>query len=243
LNAIFTADVCGFLATFARAAALMQTAPIIGDVMVPAKVRVAAAAATALAVSAVRGPLDPMMLPAVLPVEIALGLLAGLTARLVLTGAEVGGQLIGLQLGIGFAGQYDPSSGEESLPTRRIVAVLAGLAFIGLGGLDAMIRVVAAPPPGGRTLAAMGADLILRSGEVLVIAIRVAAPLILTGVIVNLATGLASRAAPAINVFSVAFAVVLAVSGIVMVATAPIMIGEIASAAGRAVDILHRVGR
>jgi flagellar biosynthesis protein FliR len=243
LSPILTADVCGFLATFVRAAALMQTAPVIGEKAVPAKVRVAAAAATALAVYSVRGPIDPQALPMILPAELALGLLAGLSARMIIAGAEVGGQLLGLQLGIGFAGQYDPSLGEESLPTRRIVAAFASLAFLALGGLDAVVRILAAPPPGGRTIAALGADLILRSGEVLVVAVRIAAPLLLTAVIVNLATGLASRAAPAINVFSVSFAVVLAVSGLVLVATAPILMSEVVATAGRAVELLVRVGR
>ncbi|MCB9562649.1 MAG: flagellar biosynthetic protein FliR [Kofleriaceae bacterium] len=232
------ADLAGFVVVLARAAALAQTAPVIGDRSVPAPVRIVAALAMAAAGAAVRGPVDPARVPALIPLELAMGLLAGLTARLILLGAEVGGQLIGLQIGIGLAGQIDPASGDQALPTRRLLGALAGLAFLGAGGMEAIVRVVAAPTPHGLTLGALALEIPARAGEVLELAVRMAAPLIVAGMAVSLGVGLASRGVPSVNVFSVELVLRAAVALAVLTACAPTLIADVVGAARRAVDAL-----
>jgi flagellar biosynthesis protein FliR len=235
---IHGADVAAYLASFARAGALCETAPLLGDRTMPRRMRAVTAAVLAIAGAAVRPELDPALLGAALPVEIALGLLAGIAARVVMLGIETGGQLVGLEWGIGFAGQIDPSSGDDALPTRRLLGVLAGLAFLGVGGLEATVRVMTAPAPELSGLAVLAAQMPVRMGQVLVEAVRIAGPLMVAGLVVSLTTGLASRSAPSINIFSVEFALRAVVALAVMVACAPAMIQEISGVARLAADAM-----
>jgi flagellar biosynthesis protein FliR len=231
--------IAGFLATFVRAAAFLHAAPLVGDRQLSSKARAATAAVLALAVAPIRPPIDPAALPLALPAEILLGLMAGFATRMVLAGAEAGGELIGLQFGLGFANSVDPSRGELSSTTRQLALCLAGLAFLAAGGLEAGVRVVAAAPADVYSLHGGLDRIIHQSGEVLVAGLRLAAPALIAGTLTNLGLALASRAAPALNVFSVMLAGMLIVGAIVLLATAPVFARQIGDTGERAIDSLH----
>jgi flagellar biosynthetic protein FliR len=233
LNAIGPAALAGFLCTFARTAAFLQAAPLTGDKMLPGRMRATVAVLIAVALFPVRGPLPPALLPLAIWPEILLGLVAGFAGRVALAGAEAGGQLMGLQLDIGSAGMFDPSMGEESLPTRRIAHTLAALAFLEVGGLEAGVRAMALPAPRGETLLATVALMLPATGTVLADGVRIVAPLIVAGLVGNLAAALASRATPALNVFTAAVSLVILLGGATLIAGAPALSAEL-SAAGRA---------
>jgi flagellar biosynthetic protein FliR len=230
------------VATSARAAAFLYAAPLVGDRIVPGKVRAVAAALLALSLAPARPELAAEDLPGVLPAELLLGLMAGFAARLVLAGAEAGGELIGLHLGLGFAAAYDPALGEAALPTRRLAVTLGGLAFLAAGGIEAAARVVAGPFASVSDVAIAGGGLIARGGDVLVSALRFAAPTVVAAVVAQLALALASRAAPALNAFSVMLGAVVVFAGVVLVATAPGFVRELGSTAASAVDLALTMG-
>ncbi len=224
------ATIAAYLAVFVRAAAFLHAAPLTGDRQMSFKTRAAVAAALSLAVAPIRPPIEPTALPLVLPAEILLGLMAGFAARLVLAGAEAAGDLIGLQFGLGFAASVDPARGEPSTTLRTVALCLAGLAFLAAGGLEAGVRVIAAAPSDPFSLHGGLDRIIHQSGDVLVAALRLAAPALIAGTLANLGLALASRAAPALNVFSVMLAGMLIVGAIVLIATAPVFarqVGEI----------------
>ncbi len=241
--AITPADVAGFLCVFARAAAFLIAAPIVGERTTPAKVRVAAAAVIAFAVAPLRGPLDPAELALVLPADVLLGLAAGFVGRVVMAGIEAGGEIVGLQLGLGFAASYDPMLGTTAVPTRSIAVLLGSLAFLAAGGLEAGVRVIAAPAVDGMTLVSATASIVRQSGTVLVVGMRFAAPLLIATTVANLAMALAARASPAINVFSVMLALIVLLGGAVLYATAPALIQETLGAGNRAAQAIQETVR
>ncbi|HTE54155.1 MAG TPA: flagellar biosynthetic protein FliR [Kofleriaceae bacterium] len=228
----------GYLTAFARAAAFLYAAPLTGDRQMSGKMRVGAAAALALAVAPMRPPIEAAALPLAIPAEVLLGLLAGFTARMVLAGAEAGGELIGLQFGLGFAQTADPARGEPSAMTRQLGFCAAGLAFLAAGGLEASVRVLAAAPSDVYSLQGGLDRIIHQSGEVLVAGLRVAAPALIAGTLTNLGLALVSRAAPALNTFSVMLAGMLIVGAIVLIATAPVFARQMDELGRRATDSL-----
>jgi flagellar biosynthetic protein FliR len=232
------AAVAAYLASFARAAALLHAAPLTGDRHLSIKARTAVAAALALAVAPVRPAISPADLPLVLPAEILLGLMAGFSARMVLAAAEAGGDLIGLQVGLGFANSVDPVRGEQSSTLRQLALCIAALAFLAAGGLEAGVRVLAVAPSDPFTLHSGISRIIDQSGDVLVAALRLAAPALIASTLANLGLALASRAAPALNVFSVMLAGMLIVGAIVLIATAPVFVREVSEIGRRATDAL-----
>jgi flagellar biosynthetic protein FliR len=232
------ATIAAYLAVFVRTTAFLHAAPLTGDRQMSFKSRAAVAAALSLAVAPIRPPIDPTDLPLVLPAEILLGLLAGFAARMVIAGAEAAGDLIGLQFGLGFAASVDPARGEPSTTLRTLAVCLAGLAFLAAGGLEAGVRVIAAAPSDAFTLHGGLDRVIHQSSEVLIAALRLAAPAIIAGTLANLGLALASRAAPALNVFSVMLAGMVIAGGIVLVATAPVFAHQVSELAERAVETL-----
>ncbi|RMH45165.1 MAG: type III secretion protein [Deltaproteobacteria bacterium] len=235
------AIVAAFVAAVARCAAFLHAAPVIGESFIPANIRLTVAAAMAAAITPLRGPLDPALLPVAIPSEIVVGALAGLAARVVVAGAESAGQIIGLQIGLGFAASYDPALGETALAARRVAWCLAALAFVIAGGVEAAVPVLVGDAPAAVALAAGVRGLIDLGAGMFVAAVRLAAPAILAGLIANLVMALASRAAPALNVFSVMLAGVLVVGGAVLIATAPAFIRDVAGIGRRAADAVSGV--
>jgi len=223
-----------YLATFVRVAGWAQTAPVIGTPNVPARVRVGLSLLLALVLAPLRAQ-ESVGLYAI-PAELALGIMAGFSTRLVLAGLESGGQLIGLLLGVGFAGLYDPAIGEESLPTRRIMYALGGLAFLAADGLESAIRVLAVAPIDGQTLEHAARSLFDGGGRVMAASLHIAAPLMVASMISNVGAALASRAAPALNAFSVMLAVFLLVGTAALIATAPTLIQALMGYAAMAAD-------
>lgn len=233
----------GGLSAFARVGALMQAAPLTGDRTMPMRVRGAAAVVFAVALAPTRPPVELAALPLVLPVEILVGLITGFAARLALASVEAGGQLLGVQMEIGFAAFFDQRLGEESLPTREIIAAFAGLAFLACGGLEAMIRAAAVLPAAdlaGRSVLETLASLPERGADVILVAIRLAAPVAVAALVANLASALASRAAPGMNVFAITLSLVLVASALALVTTTPALVREVMQGARAAVDALAR---
>jgi flagellar biosynthetic protein FliR len=227
-----------FLAAFGRVGGFLVAAPFVGDRTVPMKVRVAVAVVIAFALAPLRAPLALDALIVALPLEAALGLAAGFAARVVVGGVEAGGQIIGQQIGLGFAGTFDPMIGDQEMPTARLARVAFGLTFIGTGGLEACVAALAAPPAAIESLPHAARILVDQGGQVLVAGVRIGAPAIVAAMVANLAAALASRASPALNVFSVALALLLFVGGIVLLATAPLFVAELVGNSGRLGDVV-----
>lgn len=224
-----------FLAIFARVTAFFYAAPLTGDSSFPAKARVGAAALIAIAFVGLHEPVSAQALPLVLPTELALGLIAGFTARVVIAGVETGGELIGMQMGLGFASVFDPKLGEAALPMRRLAFALAGLAFVSVGGIEAPARLAALPSVEVGTLFAAWSSLMQRAGEVIVVGVRLATPILVAVTVANIAMGFATRAAPALNVFSVMLTLTAIIGAAVLISTAPSFAHELQLAARRAV--------
>jgi flagellar biosynthetic protein FliR len=230
-----------FLAAFGRVGGFLVAAPFVGDRTTPLRVRAAAATVIAFALAPLRAPLGVQDLVFALPAEIALGLAAGFAARVVIAGVEAGGQIIGQQLGLGFAGAFDPMIGDQEMPTARLARVAFGLTFVGTGGIEACVAALAAPPATVDTLTHAVGAVLAQGGDVLVAGIRLAAPAIVAAFVANLAAALASRASPALNVFSVVLALLLVIGGIVLLATAPLFVAELVGNSSRLTDAVGRV--
>ena len=103
---------------FIRTLALFAGMPVFSQRQVPARVRIG----LALFISVAAQPSLPAMpvipldsLPQLLAVtgqQLLIGLSMGFAVRVVFAALEFAGELIGLQMGLNFAGFFDPSTGE-----------------------------------------------------------------------------------------------------------------------------------
>jgi flagellar biosynthetic protein FliR len=162
----------------------------------------------------------------ILAYQIVIGLAIGFALRLVFVAVEMAGDLIGLQMGLGFAMFYDPGNVQHTPILGQFLGLLATLIFLSINGhlliISALVDsfhtlpITVEPMQGGffQTLARHGA-IIFAAG------LQLALPLIVTMLVVNLSLGVLTRAAPQLNIFAVGFPVTLAIGFAALVLTLP----------------------
>jgi flagellar biosynthetic protein FliR len=199
----------------ARAGSACMLLPGIGEMELPQTVR----AGFALALSAMLLPVlapalpaapgDPARLAAMLGGEIAAGLFLGWLVRLLLLALPMAGQLAALLVGQASVLQPDEMLGPETAALARLlglaapVVILAGnLHALPLRALMDSYRLLPAGAPlasGDMAQTALGAV-----SACVALAVRLAAPLILVGIVWNVTLAAISRLAPQVQVFFLA---------------------------------------
>lgn len=231
------ATIGALIAAFVRGSALAATAPVIGEGGVPIRARLVFVIAVALGVGLNRPGVPLGELPMVVVLELASGLITGATARFTMSKIAVAGQLMGLSLGLGFASAYDPHAEESAGTIRTMLTTVAGLVFLGAGGLEAIVRSVASSPASITDIAMMGPGLMRAATSAMGHGLALAGPIVLAALVTNIGLAVMNRAAPAVNVFSVSLSAVLIIGGIVMVATSGTLFAGVADTARRAIEV------
>lgn len=206
-----------FIWPFVRIGAFVMVMPVVGGGFVPTRVRLL----LAVALTGVIAPVIPTAsTPEVLSVaglvmiteEIAIGVVLGFLVQLVFDAIALGGQIIAMSMGLGFAVFLDKSRGVNVPVLGQMFLMLAMLIFLAMDGHLALIQLLASSFLAW-PLSATGLDaevvgqLLQWSSNLFVFALKVALPAITAILVVNLAFGTMSRAAPTLNLFAVGFPV------------------------------------
>lgn len=209
-----------FIWPFIRIAAFLMTAPLIGSQMVPMRVRLI----LTLALTVLLMPLIPLGQPlqglnllAMLLVaqQILVGVALGFFLQLSFHVFVLSGQMIAMQMGLGFASMIDPSNGVNVAIVSSIYLMIASLLFITLDGHLLMIDVLI------QSFYLIPADQLLDLAEtgllglvdliswVFSSALVIALPALTALLLTNLGFGVMTRAAPQMNIFALGFPVAL----------------------------------
>lgn len=166
--------------------------------------------------------------------ELAVGFSLAMGIRALIGGAELAGHLTGYQLGFSYGSIVDPQSGVRNSMFAVLYANLAVITFFGTNGHHALIRAMAASyaqiPIGiGHIDGSLVTTVTGMLGVVFVLGVRLAMPLILVLLVVEVALGLVSRAAPGINLMVVSQPLRLLIGLLVLasiISIAPGLIGR-----------------
>jgi flagellar biosynthetic protein FliR len=218
---------------FIRVLALFSAVPVFGQRNVPARVRVALAFLIALCsqVSLPAMPIVPLDSPTALMLvaqQVLIGLSMGFAVRIVFAAVEFAGELIGLQMGLNFAGFFDPMTATNGTATGSFFSTMVAWLFIVINGHLTVIAAVvqsfqafpAAPEPFSFLRAAQPQ---VWGTELFRLGTWIALPMVAMLLFVNLVLGVISRVAPQMNVFAVGFPVTLGVGLVGMLLTLPMM--------------------
>lgn len=218
---------------FLRALALFTALPVLGTRTVPVRVRIALAAFIAFAASDGLPPppavaLDSPLALMLLAQQTVIGLSLGFAVRVVFAAVEFAGELIGLQMGLNFAGFFDPLSASTATATSRFFGTTVAWLFIVMGGhllvIAALVQSFTAFPVGPEPFAFLRQMQPQRWGaEIFSTGLWIALPLVTMLLFVNLVLGAISRVAPQINIFAIGFPVTLSVGLLGLVFTLPAM--------------------
>ena len=204
---------------FVRIGACLMMAPVYGASYVPRRLRIALAAAVTLPIAPLLPPAPDVALLSLDGVIITLqqlliGAALGFALQLVFDALMLGGQLLANGMGLGFAFNLDPLRGVSTPALGELYVVLGTLTFLALDGHLALIGTLVdsfrglpvseagLDPARLRAVADWGSQLF--SG-----ALRIALPGVTALLVINLAFGVMSRAAPALNLFAVGLPVTL----------------------------------
>lgn len=168
--------------------------------------------------------------------EVFRGLCLGLITRFFFFAVSMSGDLISISIGLSSAQIYNPVSGTQSNIFEQFQVLLATLIFFALQGHHMMIGALTQSfeifpvTVIGFNEKAFGS--IVGLGAVLMeIAIKMAAPVMVAILLVNLMMGILGRTVPQLNVLMTGFSFTLLAGFLVLVVTLPLMVTEMNSVA------------
>ncbi len=216
-----------------RILALIASAPITGNQQFPvsAKIGFAVVLTVLLAPTLPRSGIDPgsgagMLL---LVREVLIGIAMGFAMRVVFAGVSMAGDLIGLQMGLGFAQFYDTQNNTTAPVTGQFLGLIATLTFLSLNGHLMLFATLAEsfqhmPVDYSGSLAGNGMLWAQWGGTIMHAALLLSLPLIAVLLITNIALGVLSRAAAQLNVFAIGFPITLGIGFLALLIVLPYMV-------------------
>ena len=218
---------------FLRVLALFGTLPVFAQRGVPMRVRIALSFLIAFCAQATLPEMPVIALDspaAVLAVvqQVLIGVSMGFAVRIVFAGVELAGELIGLQMGLNFAGFFNPMTGGEATAASRFFSISVSWLFIVMGGhlmlINAVIQSFHVFPVGPEPFAFLRAVQPQTWGaEIFRLGLWIAMPMVGMLLFVNLVLGVISRVASQINIFAVGFPITVSVGLVGMLMTLPMM--------------------
>ncbi len=222
MNALMTLDLGHLTAgleayawAFLRLSGFLMIAPLFGQTLVPGRVKIV----FAIFLTMVLAPLtpkmpfiDPFSATALLTVaqQLLIGIAIGFVVQIVFDALLLAGQVIANTMGLGFATLIDPNRGQSTVVVSQFFLVLGMLLFLSLDGHLLLLGALADSfqwlPPGPDGLGAPAfATIAAWGGKIFSAGALIALPAVVGLLLVNLAFGVVSRAAPQLNLFAVGF--------------------------------------
>lgn len=210
--------ISSFLLPLFRIAAVLMVMPIIGTQLVPQRVRLYLALAITLVLMPVLPPMphvDALSLQSILLIaeQIIIGAMLGFSLQLFFHIFVFAGQLVSMQMGLGFASMMDPATGVSVPVLGQFLLMLVTLLFLAMNGHLVVFEVLAESfitLPVGQTLeVGHYAILVGRLSWVIGAALLLVLPAISALLVINIAFGVMTRAAPQLNIFTIGFPLTL----------------------------------
>lgn len=236
---------------FIRIGAFVMVMPVITGSFVPQRVRLLLAVALTLVIAPILPSVPDVevlsMAGMVLMLqEIATGIAMGFVVQLIFDAIALGGQVIAMSMGLGFAVFVDQQRGVNIPVLGQLFMMLAMLIFLSLDGHLALIQVLAdsfhiLPMSTGGLSQVAVSNLLQWSGQLFVVAVAIALPAITALIIVNLSFGVMSRAAPTLNLFAVGFPVAMLLGFAVIFLSMESLTANVSRSLGAALGLLPEI--
>jgi flagellar biosynthetic protein FliR len=202
-----------------RVGGFVLAAPIAGEAVIPSFVKIIMSVALAFLMA----PL--VQIPAALSIfsgagllaavqELLIGVAIGMVVQLTFEALTFAGQTISLTMGLGFATLVDPQRGANTTVIGQMFMIFGILTYLAVNGHLVLLGTLAesfqtlpigAAHIGGNFLLSV----VLWGARVFEAGLLIALPAVIALVIVNLALGVVTRAAPQLNLFGIGFTITL----------------------------------
>jgi len=208
-------DFVSFTLVLARIAGLFAAIPLFGGRRVPQTVKAAAIMAMTLVLFPIvreyipRMPTDAISLAILVIRETLVGLTLSILSQVIFSAVEFCGQLVGMQMGLSMASMFDPDAGQTQV-IATFQNLLALLLFMTLGVHHVFIRAIvesyALIPVGAWHLSGgLIHFLIAATSGMFVLALKLAAPVMVSLLAAGVVLGIMARSFPQMNIFMISF--------------------------------------
>ncbi|WP_347904782.1 flagellar biosynthetic protein FliR [Pseudomonas purpurea] len=241
-----------FMLPLFRVGAVLMTMPIFGTTLVPKRVRLY----FALAITVVIVPgLPPMPQVNALDLggllliaeQVIIGALMGFALQLFFQAFVVAGQIISIQMGMGFASMVDPTNGVSAAVIGQFLTMLVTLLFLAMNGHLVVFEILTESfttlPVGSAMLVNHFWEMAGKMGWVLGAAMLLVLPAITALLVVNIAFGVMTRAAPQLNIFSIGFPLTLVLGMVIFWVTLGDILNQYQPLASEALQLLRDMAR
>ncbi len=223
----------GFVLTFFRVGGLFLMAPLFGSARIPRRFKAMMALVMAVSMMSTLNTMD-WVLPQNLGQmvvgligEMLYGLALGLIVSLVFVAAQWAGSMISHQIGLNISEVFDPQFGAGGSIIGDMYFMLTTATFLILGGHRQLIigthdSLVQVPPLSIAFDPQLFEVLLKAMSSATLLAMRLAAPMFVTMIIVDVSMGCISKTVPQLNVMSAGMAVRGMLGVIVMYIGVPI---------------------
>jgi flagellar biosynthesis protein FliR len=146
--------------------------------------------------------------------EVLIGISIGMVVQLSFEALTFAGQSISLSMGLGFATLVDPQRGAQTPVLGQLFVIFGTLTYLGVNGHLVLLGALAESFQ-NMPIAAAHIDrdfllmVVLWGARVFDAGLLIALPAVISLIIVNLALGVVTRAAPQLNLFGVGFTITL----------------------------------
>ena len=237
---------------FMRISAMLMAIPVVGTRLVSVRIRVVLAMLIAFVVL----PLIPEV-PAVDPLSVAgltisiqqvlIGLAMGFILQMVLAALTIAGEVISMTMGLGFASMVDPANGVNVPVLSQFFLIMGTLLFLSLGGHLMIIQLLVSSfqslPISGAGIERESFWLIINfASQMFIGAVWVALPAMISILVMTLAMGVMTRAAPQLNIFSVGFPVTMLVGFIILMLVMPTIVPRFNQILLQGMQLSQRIG-
>jgi len=225
----FVNELVWYLLPIFRVAAFVMAAPILSTGMIPVNVRMILSIAIAIAIFPSLTPddsVDPVSLEMFFLIlqQILIGASLGFVMQFIFAAVVMGGQVIGMQMGLGFAQMMDPQTGVNVPVVSQFYNIIAVLLFLSINGHLVLIQILGESfnliPIGGVGLPLSAIEsLVYFSAWVFSGALIMVLPAVVALLMINMVMGVITRATPQMNIFAVGFAITITAGFIVIMVT------------------------
>lgn len=219
-----------FLVCTARVAGFIGAIPVYFGNQTPTRIKIALVFTISLLLFPILSPalpeisFNPVSFLLLTVSETLLGLLLGLMARLVFTTVELGGTIIGYQMGFAAANVFDPQHQNQVSLISQFQNVFAILIFLALDGHHIFLKTAARSyqllPPGNLNLSGEAVPYLMElTSRMFALGVQFSAPVLVVLLLSGLILGILARVFPQLNVFLLSFPLNIGIAFIVIALT------------------------
>lgn len=240
-----------FFWPFFRITGLLMVMPVIGTNLTPIRVRLVLAlflsmimATMSLDVPSLNQPVIALFL--LVAKEIFIGVGFALVIQVVFQAFVTGGQIIAMQMGLGFAAMNDPSNALSVPVISQVYLIMVTLLFLASNGhltaIEVLYHSFQVMPINEWEFIFNIHELLRWSSWIFVGGLLIVIPAMFSILIVNFAFGIMTRAAPQLTIFSIGFPLTLCLGVVIMLITLPGVLPHFNNLSQKAIEKMHLIG-